>query len=59
MIKSKEKVLIIPRNYLLAGDYVLMENSEKRKVVTGLKDYQKVEIVKGLSAKDIIRKPQE
>lgn len=59
VIKSKEKVLIIPRNYLLAGDYVLMENSEKRKVVTGLKDYQKVEIVKGLSAKDIIRKPQE
>ena len=57
VIQSKDKALIIPRNYLLNGDYVLMENNEKRKVVTGLKDYQKVEIIKGLTAKDVICKP--
>jgi HlyD family secretion protein len=59
VIQSKDKALIIPRNYLLDGDYVLMKNNEKRKVVTGLKDYQKVEIVKGLTATDVIRKPEE
>ena len=59
VIKSKDKALIIPRNYLLDGDYILMENNEKRKVVTGLKDYQKVEIIKGLTTKDVIRKPEE
>lgn len=59
VIKSKDKALIIPCNYLLNGDYVLMKNNEKRKVVTGLKDYQKVEIIKGLTNKDVIRKPEE
>ena len=58
IIQSKDKALTIPRNYLLDNDYVLMKNSEKRKVVTGLKDYQKVEIVEGLTAKDFIRKPE-
>ncbi len=57
VIQTKENVLTIPRNYLLDGDYVLMENNEKRKVTTGLKDYQKVEILNGLSAKDVIIKP--
>lgn len=59
IIQSKDKALTIPRNYLLDGDYVLLQNNEKRKVVTGLKDYQKVEIIKGLTAKDLIRKPEE
>ncbi len=59
IIRSKDKALTIPRNYLLEGNYVLMENNEKRKVVTGLMDYQKVEIVEGLTTKDVIRKPEE
>ena len=29
-----------------------------KKVITGLKDYQKVEILSGLSADDVIYKPQ-
>jgi multidrug efflux pump subunit AcrA (membrane-fusion protein) len=57
VIQTKEKVLTIPRNYLLEGDFVLMENKEKRKITTGLKDYQKVEIISGLSLHDIILKP--
>jgi HlyD family secretion protein len=57
IIETKEKALLIPRNYLVDGAFVIMENKEKRKVVTGLKDYQKIEILSGLNAKDIILKP--
>jgi HlyD family secretion protein len=57
IIETKEKALLIPRNYLTDGNFVILENKEKRKVVTGLKDYQKVEILSGLNANDIILKP--
>jgi HlyD family secretion protein len=57
VIQQKEKVMTIPRNYLLPNDYVLLENNEKRKVTTGLKDYQKVEILNGLTIKDVLLKP--
>jgi multidrug efflux pump subunit AcrA (membrane-fusion protein) len=57
VIQTKDKVLTIPRNYLMEGDVVLLQNKEKRKVTTGLKDYQKVEILSGLTVKDIILKP--
>lgn len=59
VIRSKEKALTIPRNYLLEGGFVLLENNKKRKVITGLKDYQKVEILQGLTTADIIYKPEE
>lgn len=52
IIHIKEKALTIPRACLLEGDYVLLENKEKRKVSTGLKDYQKVEITSGLNVTD-------
>jgi len=57
VITTKEKALLIPRNCLLEGDYVIMENGEKRKVEIGLMDYQKAEILKGLTANDAIIKP--
>lgn len=57
VIQAKEKVLIIPRSYLMDGDSVLLENNEKRKVTTGLRDYQKVEIVSGLTVNDHLLKP--
>jgi hypothetical protein len=57
VIQTKEKALLIPRNYLLDDDHVLMQNKEKRKITTGLKDYQQVEILGGLTASDIILKP--
>jgi multidrug efflux pump subunit AcrA (membrane-fusion protein) len=57
LIQEKEKALTIPRNYLLSGDSVILSNKEKKKVITGLKDYQKVEIVSGLSVNDVIYKP--
>ena len=59
IIAVKDKVLTIPRNYLMDDNTVLLENKEKRKVVTGLKDYQKVEIISGLTKNDVILKPAQ
>jgi multidrug efflux pump subunit AcrA (membrane-fusion protein) len=57
IIRVKQQVITIPRNYLVDENYVLDENNKKVKVTTGLKDYLKVEIVNGLSATSIILKP--
>jgi hypothetical protein len=38
--------------------YVITEADEKKKVTTGLKDYQKVEIISGLTREDVIIKPE-
>lgn len=59
ILNTKENVLTIPRTYLIDDSFVLLENNEKRKVETGLKDYQKVEILRGLTANDIILKPSK
>jgi HlyD family secretion protein len=57
VIHTKQNALTIPRAYLIDDTFVLLENQEKRKVETGLKDYQKVEIKSGLSANDVLLKP--
>lgn len=57
IIRTKEQVLTIPRNYLENDSFVVLANQEKRKVETGLKDYRKVEILSGLSAGDVILMP--
>lgn len=57
IIQSKTKTLTIPRNYLVQDSFVLLENKEKRKVVTGLKDYKKVEILEGITASDKLADP--
>jgi HlyD family secretion protein len=56
VIQTKEKALIIPRTYLVDETYILSKNNEKIKVEIGLKDYQKVEILSGLSLNDVIYK---
>jgi HlyD family secretion protein len=57
VIQQKEKAITIPRSYLLAGDSVWVEKNKKRKVIVGLKDYQKVEIINGITVNDFIYKP--
>lgn len=59
VIQTKEKAITIPRNYLISDSFVLVNKTEKRRVRTGIKDYQRIEIVEGLSDKDIIYKPKE
>lgn len=57
VIQSKSAALLIPRNYLIADSFVLDQNKEKIQVLTGLKDYNKVEIRSGLKKGDVILKP--
>lgn len=57
VIQSKDKVLTIPRNYLIDNEFVLNEKKEKVKVTVGLMDYKKVEILSGIKTDDIILKP--
>lgn len=57
IIQSKEKVVTIPRAYLLNDSLVILTDKSQRKVAVGLKDYQKVEILGGLSANETILKP--
>jgi multidrug efflux pump subunit AcrA (membrane-fusion protein) len=58
VIQEKKRALTIPVNYLVNDSTVLISKNKTRVVKTGLKDYQKVEILNGLTAGDIIYKPQ-
>ena len=57
LIESKQRALLIPRNFLLNDSSVVMSNGDTVKVKTGLKDYQMVEIISGISIDDEIKKP--
>ena len=58
VIQVKNKALTIPRSFLIDDTYVLLANKEKRKIVVGLKDYDKVEVLSGISEKDELVKPE-
>ncbi|WP_310556284.1 efflux RND transporter periplasmic adaptor subunit [Flavobacterium sp.] len=59
IIQTKKNAITIPKNYLLKGDSVQVNKKEKRKVKIGLFDYQKVEILEGLKADEMIYKLKE
>jgi multidrug efflux pump subunit AcrA (membrane-fusion protein) len=59
VIRTIEKALTVPRNYLIDDSYVLKENKEKVKLEIGLKDYQKVQILSGLNPGEFILKPEK
>jgi HlyD family secretion protein len=59
IIKQKKDAITIPRNYLIDEDYVILDNQKKVKVKVGLKDYEKAEILEGITINDIIYKPIE
>jgi multidrug efflux pump subunit AcrA (membrane-fusion protein) len=59
LLQSKEKALLIPRNYLLNDSIVMKKNGDKVTVKTGLKDFQKIEILSGITADDELIKPTE
>ena len=58
VIQTKKNTITIPKSYLINGEYVLVNKDEKRKVVTGLSDYQKVEIISGLNQNESIYLPE-
>jgi multidrug efflux pump subunit AcrA (membrane-fusion protein) len=57
VLETKERALLIPRTYLLNDSTVLRANGEKQMIKIGLKDYNKVEVVSGLTATDELLKP--
>jgi multidrug efflux pump subunit AcrA (membrane-fusion protein) len=54
----RKNAITIPRNYLVNDSFVIVNKTEKRQVKTGIKDYQRVEIVQGLTDQDFIYKPK-
>jgi len=50
IIREKEKALIIPKSFLLAGDSVRTADGKKRKVVCGIETLDEVEIIQGIEA---------
>jgi HlyD family secretion protein len=57
VIQEKKNALTIPRACLVDDTYVLLEGNQKTKVTIGLMDYQKVEILSGLTAQQYILIP--
>jgi RND family efflux transporter MFP subunit len=57
IIQNKKHVITIPNNYIIDGKYVWIDEDEKREIKTGLKDYQKTEILEGLKENETIYKP--
>lgn len=58
VISRKQNTLTIPRSYMLNDSTVINSKGESRKVETGLKDYQVIEIVKGITKNDELIKPE-
>ncbi len=59
LIEKKENVLTIPRQYISENQYVYRSDGEKVKVLIGLKDYQRAEILDGLDKDDELMMPAE
>lgn len=59
VLQSKEKALLIPINFVQNDTLVFKSNGDKVVVKTGLRDYQKIEILSGISAEDELIKPTE
>jgi len=59
VLETKNNTLLVPRNYLINDTLAILKNGDKVTVKTGLKDYQKIEILSGLTENDEIVKPKE
>lgn len=57
VLNTKKNAIVIPKEYLVEGKYVLINKDEKKEVKTGLKDYKKIEITEGLDSTQFIYKP--
>jgi multidrug efflux pump subunit AcrA (membrane-fusion protein) len=57
VLNSKEKAILIPRNYILNDSIVVKSNGDRVVVKIGLKDYQKAEILSGITKNDELIEP--
>ena len=59
VLNKKDNVILIPRNYITNDSLVIKKNGDTVIVKTGSKDYQKIEILSGISADVELQKPKE
>jgi hypothetical protein len=59
ILQFKKQAILIPRNYLINDSLVVKSDGEKVLVKTGLRDFQKIEIISGINAEDELLKPTE
>ena len=57
VVQTKANTLLIPRVYVLNDSLVIKYKHDTVKVLTGLKDYKKIEIISGITAKDELVNP--
>lgn len=57
--ETKKNTLVIPRNYLINDERVIMENGDTLLVKVGIRDYQFAEILEGLDENTTLIKPQK
>ena len=58
ILRTKQNALILPRNYLKNDSIVTLADGSTRIVKLGLTDFQKAEIISGLSSQDQVIKPK-
>lgn len=58
IVREKKNTLLLPRNYVKNDSLVNRKEGGMTSVKTGMKDYQYIEILSGLSADDEILKPE-
>jgi len=56
---QRDSVLLIPTDYILRGAFVIMEDGEERRIVTGNRNSEWTEVVSGLTGQEVIRKPED
>lgn len=59
IVQEKTDGLTIPASYLLPGDSVLLPGGKIVGVKVGARDYRQAEILKGITEKDVIIKPEQ
>lgn len=58
ILQKKENALLIPRDYLKNDSTVLLTDGKEVHIVTGLKDYQKIEVLSGIDKNTELQKPE-
>jgi multidrug efflux pump subunit AcrA (membrane-fusion protein) len=57
IIRIKPDALTVPRSFIMADKFVIRENGDTVSVKIGVKDYQKAEILEGITEQDVLIQP--
>lgn len=57
VIQVKEHVLTLPRKFIISDHLVILLDGDTIEIKLGIKDFQKAEIINGLTEKDVVQLP--